>query len=126
MVVASRWKTSMAEAVGGDPDKVTAEVVVEAARQGDPAAVELIDREGLLVGAGIISLVHIFNPQIVVLGGGVVNAAGELLLKPLRAAAETRYRAFQGTYDIVPAALGGDSGALGAVAAALEKVEGRT
>jgi glucokinase len=126
MMVASRRETSMAEAVGGDPDKVTAEIVIQAAQQGDPAALELMEREAKLVGAGIISLVHIFNPQLVVLGGGVANAAGELLLKPVRAAAETHYRAFQGTFDVVLAALGGDSGALGAVAAALEKVEGKT
>ncbi|MEO5954041.1 MAG: ROK family protein, partial [Chloroflexia bacterium] len=50
MVVASRRETSMADAVGGKPERVTAEVVVQAAQAGDPAACELMEREGFLVG----------------------------------------------------------------------------
>jgi glucokinase len=123
MVLASHRETSMAAAVGGDPEKITAEIVVKAAREGDAAARELMDREGMLIGVGIVNCVHTFNPQLVVLGGGVSNA-GELLFRPVRATVEARImRAFSGTFDIVPAALGGDSGALGAIAAALENVK---
>jgi glucokinase len=122
VVVASRRETSMADAVGGNPDKVTAKVVVEAAQAGDKAACELMEREGLLVGVGVVTCIHAFNPQLVVLGGGVSNA-GDLLFKPVRATVKARVMpAFRGTYDIVPAALGGESGALGAVAAALEEL----
>ena len=120
IVVTSRRETSMAAATGGDPQKMTAEIVAKAAKEGDPAALELMDREGKLLGAGIVSCIHVFNPQLVVLGGGVSNA-GDLLLKPVRATVEARVmRGFRGTYSIVPAALGNDSGALGAVAAAID------
>jgi len=119
MVVAARRPTSMAEAVGGDPSKVTAEVVVQAAQQGDPAALELMERESFLVGIGLVNCVHIFNPDLIVIGGGVSNA-GDLLFNPVRATVEEKIMpAYRGTYEIVPAALKGTSGALGAAAAAM-------
>jgi glucokinase len=95
---------------------------VKAAQAGDPIALEMMEREGLLVGVGVVTCVHTFNPELVVLGGGVTNA-GELLFKPVRRTVESRiYRPFRGTFEIVPVALGSESGALGAVAAALERM----
>jgi glucokinase len=121
--LASRRETRMAEMVGGRAEKITAKIVVEAARAGDPAALELMAREGELVGVGVVTCIHVFNPEIVVLGGGVSNA-GDLLFDPVRATVEARImRAYRGTFDIVPAALGGEVGALGAVAVALEEVK---
>jgi glucokinase len=77
-----------------------------------------MEREGKLVGMGVVSAVHIFNPELVVLGGGVTNA-GDLLFNPVRETVARRVQpAYRGTFDIVPAALGGRSGALGTVAAA--------
>lgn len=120
MVVASPRPTSMSDAVGGDPSKVTAEVVVQAAQQGDAAALELMEREGYLVGIGVVNCVHIFNPDLIVIGGGVSNA-GDLLFNPVRTTAEEKIMpAYRGTFEIVPAALMGTSGALGAAAAAME------
>ncbi len=120
VVVGSPRKTLMADLTGNNPAKVTPEIVVKAAQEGDLEACKLMDREGLLVGVGVVNCVHSFNPQLVVLGGGVTNA-GDLLFKPVRATAEARVMpAYKGTFEIVPAALGGESGALGAVAAAME------
>ncbi len=120
MVVASRRETSMADAVGGKPEKVTAEVVVQAAQSGDLAACELMEREGFLVGIGVVNCIHTFNPELIVIGGGVSNA-GDLLFNPVRATVRARIMpAYQNTYEIVPAALKGTSGALGAVAAAMD------
>lgn len=119
MVVASRRETSMADAVGGKPEKVTAETVVQAAQAGDPAACELMEREGFLVGIGVVNCIHSFNPELIVIGGGVSNA-GDLLFNPVRATVKERVMpAYHDTYEIVPAALKGTSGALGAVAAAM-------
>ena len=81
-----------------------------------------MEREGLLVGVGVVTCIHAFNPEVVVLGGGVAKA-GDLLFDPVRATVKERVMpAFEGTYDILPAALEGESGAMGAVAAALEAV----
>ena len=123
VVLAARRETKIAELAGGRPEKVTAQMVVEAARAGDPVALDLMAREGELVGVGVVSCIHIFNPELVVLGGGVSNA-GDLLFNPVKATVEARImRGFKGTFDIVPAALGGEVGALGAVAVALEEVK---
>ena len=122
MLVEDRRETSMVEMVGGDPSQVTAEIVVEAAKAGDNVACRLMEREGLLVAAGVVSAIHSFNPEIVVLGGGVTNA-GDLLFNTVRSAVEAGVMpAYRGTYEIVPAALGGTSGALGAVATALDEL----
>lgn len=120
MVVKARRPTSISDAAGGDPERVTAEMVVEAAQGGDPEARELMKREGMLAGVGVVNCIHSFNPQLVVLGGGVSNA-GALLFDPVRATVQERIMpAYKGTFEIVQAGLGGDSGALGAVAAASE------
>ncbi len=118
VLVASTRETLIDTLAGGDPGNVTAELVAEAAGRGDPLAMELMQREGYLVGMGVVSAVHIFNPELVVLGGGVTNA-GDLLFNPVRETVARRVQPpYRGTFDIVPAALGGRSGALGAVAAA--------
>jgi glucokinase-like ROK family protein len=67
---------------------VTAEDVAEAARRGEPASVELIQRSGHLVGAMLAGLVNFFNPSLIVIGGGVADS-GDLLLAAIR---ETVYR----------------------------------
>lgn len=123
MLVRARRPTLMSELAEGDADKVTAEVVVEAARRGDQAASELMEREGQLIGAGVTSCIHIFNPQLVMLGGGLTNA-GDLLFAPVLAVVDERVMpAYKGSFQIVRAGLGGESGAIGAVAAALESFE---
>ena len=121
-LVEDRRDTTLVELAEGNPSKVTAEIIVEAAMAGDHVACQMMEREGLLVAAGVITAIHSFNPEIVVLGGGVTNA-GELLFGTVRTAVEAGLMpAYKGTYEIMPAALGGTSGALGAVAAALDEL----
>ena len=71
--------------VGGDPRRVTGEVVSQAARDGDVAATALLAQVGRRLGEGVAGLVNVLDPEIVVIGGGA-SEAGELLLAPLRAA----------------------------------------
>ena len=121
-LVEDRRETSMVSMVGGDPSEVKAETVVQAAQEGDQVARQLMEREGMLVAAGVVTAIHAFNPEIVVLGGGVTNA-GDILFDTVRPAVEAGLMpAYRGTYEIVPAALGDISGALGAVAAALDEL----
>jgi glucokinase len=95
-------------------------LVTELAHDGDPAAVEVVELLGMRLGIVITSLLNIFNPQMVVVGGGVI-AAGELLLEPARAVvAERTLPYLRNGLRIVPAHFGIEAGMVGAAALAYE------
>lgn len=71
--------------VDGDLSAITGGTVGTAAMDGDALALEIVERAGRIVGLGIVNLLHLFNPQIVVIGGGVTNV-GDLLFDPMKAA----------------------------------------
>jgi glucokinase len=116
-------KTSILDYAAGDINKVTAETVQQAAEQGDGLAEELIARTGYFFGVGLANLINIFNPELIVIGGGLSNM-GERLLKPaFRVAEERSFRqAFQ-KVRLVRAELGPNSGILGAAAYALQQMK---
>jgi glucokinase len=102
-----------------------AHVLVERARAGDPAAVTALGRIGHLLGVAIGSLVNVFAPDVIVVGGGFGAAAGELVLEPARVAA--RREAIEPADErlrIVPAALGDDAGLIGAALVGFEALDG--
>jgi glucokinase len=116
-------RTSILGYAGGDIDKVTAEVVHKAAEESDALAKELISRTGYYVGIGLANLINIFNPELIVIGGGLSNMADMLLNPAFKVAGE---RAFRQSFEAVRfarAELGGDSGVLGATAFALEEMK---
>jgi len=115
-------KTSILEYTGGDVEKVTAQVIHSAAQQGDSLAKELIAQTGYYVGVGLANLINIFNPELIVIGGGLSNI-GDMLLEPALKTAEARtYKeAFQAVRFASPM-LGRNSGVLGAAAFALQGV----
>ena len=102
-----------------------AHVLVERARAGDGNACEALARIGGSLGAAVASLVNIFDPELVVVGGGFGAAAGDLVLEPARAAAraETIFPA-NGTLRVVPAELGPEAGLVGAGLVAFEALDG--
>jgi glucokinase len=89
--------------------------VTVAAHAGDQDSVEILARAGFWLGVGIASLVNAFDPEIVVVGGGAIQA-GELILGPARAAAAERImgRGYRPDTPIVRAQLGDDAGLVGA------------
>jgi glucokinase len=74
--------------VAGQLDQVTGSTVGSAAQAGDRVALEIVARAGMVIGLGMVSLLHVFNPEILVFGGGVSNL-GELLFAPMREAIQT-------------------------------------
>jgi glucokinase len=108
---------------GGKIDKVTAQTVQSAAEKGDPIAHQLIRQTAYYFGVGLANLVNIFNPEMIVIGGGLSNM-GDRLLKPAYGVAEKRAfnRAYR-TVRFVRAALGRNSGVLGAAAFAFEEMK---
>jgi len=113
--------SSILQLAGGDLEKINAEVIHEAAQAGDSLANELIARTAYYLGVGLANLINIFNPEVIIIGGGLSNI-GDMLLKP--AFEEAGRRAFKPAYQAVRfarAELGRNSGVLGAAAFALEK-----
>ena len=100
--------------------EITGAHVTELAHDGDRAARDVVTLIGMRLGAGIAGLVNLLNPSVVVVGGGMVGA-GDLLLEPARSV--VRERALPPSRDvvrIVPARFGEESGMLGAAIFALD------
>jgi glucokinase len=107
--------------VEGDLSRITAATVYEASERGDWLAREVVRDTARFLGAGIANLLNVFNPDVVVIAGGVTQA-GDALFEPLRA--EVRRRAFKPAVDacrIVPGTLPGTAGVVGAVATFLQQ-----
>lgn len=113
----------MPSLVHGDLAKLTAQTVFAAAEQQDALARDVVRDTARFLGIGIANLLNIFNPEVVVIAGGVTQA-GDALFVPLRA--EVRRRAFKPAVSacrIVPGTLPGTAGVAGAVAMYLAQHE---
>ena len=124
-------------AAESDPDSVLAamlaeghpidgKAVTEAALGGDPTAIAVFELVGTRLGTALTTFANIFEPKVIVVGGGVM-AAGDLLLEPARR--ELRRRALRPMNEIpvLAAEMGPDAGMIGAAAMArieLERGEG--
>ena len=104
--------------------KLSAKLVAKAAAKGDQKALDIFAKAGYYLGIGIANLVNIFNPEMIILGGGVLKAK-EYFLD--RAKEEFKKRALKAPADIVKikeAVLEDEIGVKGAIALAMQKVEG--
>ncbi len=97
----------------------TARDVSQAAEQGDPLAKAALARAGIFLGHAIADYLHLYNSQVIILGGGV-SRSGALLIEPLRAALAERVMSPEYLHGLVitTAALGDDAGLMGALALA--------
>ena len=108
--------------IPADP-RPTSREISQAAALGDPLAVEAFKRAAYYMGIGLSNYLHLFNPSIVVIGGGV-SRSGEFFWNDIRASMEAHVLFSEYTRDLalVPAALGDDCGLLGALALARSKI----
>ncbi|GLS39474.1 glucokinase [Mesorhizobium tianshanense] len=95
---------------GGD---VSARHVIEAARAGDISALELVDAEAKWLGIGFTNLLHLYSPDLIVMGGGLANGF-DLLAPRIRSTVEQRAMPAYRDVPIVPAELGDRAGLIGA------------
>lgn len=110
----ARKTSSLKDLCGGDPTAITSAMVAQAAMAGDRVAGDVMRRAGALLGVVVASLTNLLNPEMFVIGGGVINA-GDLLFKPIRDEVQRRaYKWSAGILKIVPATLGDDAGIIGA------------
>jgi glucokinase len=112
------------KAAGGDAEQITAEAVLTAAKKGDEAAREILLDAGVLLGRALVGFVNIFNPKLIVIGGGIGEVADYMVE---RAAEVMRGEAMAGRRDVVvtQATLGNDAGILGAAALAFDEYDSR-
>jgi glucokinase len=115
-------ETSLSRLVDGDLRKISAQTVYEAARAGDELALEVVNDTAKFLGIGIANLLNIFNPEVVVVCGGV-TLAGDHLFVPLRR--EVARRAFRPAVQacrIVPGELINTAGVYGAAKVFLDQM----
>jgi glucokinase len=105
-------------------ERVDGRAIVAAAQAGDHVAGDVLAVVGRRIGVALSSLANTFDPDVIVLGGGVM-AAGELLLEPARQELRARALPPQNRVAVRAAGLGGDSGMIGAATLALEELHGR-
>jgi glucokinase len=116
--------TSLPGYVDGDLTRITAQLVYEAAHDGDEFALEVVRDTAHFLGAGVANVINIFNPDVVVICGGV-TLAGDRLFVPLRG--EVKRRAFKpavAVCRIVPGELPGTAGVCGAAAVFMRQAWG--
>jgi glucokinase len=123
-IAAERPFSGLARAQSGGRE-LTGPLVTELAQGGDESAIEVVRLIGSRLGVALANYVNIFNPEVIVIGGGVI-AAGELLLEPARR--EVSLRALPPSRDvvrIVAARFGIEAGMVGAAVLALDGLKGR-
>ncbi len=69
-------------------DDIDAKIIGTAANDGDTVATQIVERAGRIVGLGLVSLMHLFNPEIIIIGGGV-SYIGDLLFDQIRTTVQT-------------------------------------
>ncbi len=103
-------------------ENVGVEIIIDAARQNDPEAVQILEKAGLNLGVRIAYLINLFNPEIVILGGGM-ERAGDLILEPIKRM--VRRLAFEepaSMVRIIPSRLGENSVSLGAASLVIREI----
>lgn len=115
----ARDKPELAEQLlglaGGDADAIKGPAVTQAARLGDAVATGAFEQIGRWLGVALADIVQILDPQVIVVGGGVIDA-GDLLMKPARASYEEQLaqRGRLPVAEVRPALMGNAAGVVGA------------
>jgi len=117
-------KSSLADMVEGELNKITAETIGRAARSGDKLAQEVIARAAFYLGIGLVNIVNIFNPELVIIGGGMAGLGEMIIGQGRKMAAELPFSINARAARIVIAQLGNEAGIYGAAAFALDNVKG--
>ncbi len=122
LAAAEREPDSALGTMLADGEEIDGKVVTEAALSGDPTARAVFEEIGSRLGVALTSFANIFEPEVFVIGGGVI-AAGDLLLEPARRELEARALPPMKKIPVVAAELGADAGMIGAAAMARIEME---
>ena len=112
--VASKVETSLRKY-----DQITSYEVFVEAKNGDEVAMEIVDNAMNYLGIGVANAISIFDPEMVIIGGGVAKV-GDIMFDKVQAVVNKRcFKSMAESCKIVPAGLGSDAGVVGAVALAI-------
>lgn len=81
---------TLMEIAQGDVEKVSVEMLGQAARKGDRFALRILTEAGAHIGRGIVGLINLLNPELIVMGAGVASAVGDLILPEIEAVVRDR------------------------------------
>lgn len=110
---------------GTDMAKITSGKIAAAIENGDKAIEKIVKQAACRLGSGVATVVQLIAPEVIVLGGGLVEAMPELFLKTLEKSVDEKVLTpFRGKYRIVEAELGDDAGVQGAAAWAAKLIDG--
>jgi glucokinase len=114
---AERAATSQSLAGGTGQAVISARDVVEAAQRGDAEALTIVQKAATNIGAGCVNLIHILNPEVIVIGGSVAQHGWQLMIGTIEAVITGRAFARPAqAVRILPSELGDDVGLIGAAA----------
>jgi predicted NBD/HSP70 family sugar kinase len=115
-------RSQLNEMCGGDISKVTTKMVADAAKAGDEMALNVFSRAMEYIGIGVANLVNLFNPEMIVIGGGV-SMAGDIFFDGIReVVARHVMQSSPREVNIYPVAHGNNAALMGAFALVLNKV----
>lgn len=119
------YAPTVVEQAGTDISKITSKVYLKAWKEGEPRMVELIERAAWFLGVGIANLVNILSPELIVVGGGLMEKMGKPYLKLVdQAMRQHAMPALVKDTRLVEAKLGDDAIVLGAAALVRDALEG--
>ena len=119
-------KSSLTEMAGDKVEDITSEQVAAAAATGDSLALDVLSRAAHYLGVGLVNIVNAFNPEMIILGGGMAEL-GSLYIEPAKELVmERAFSISTQKLSIVTAQLGNEAGVYGAAAYAIEQKTGRT
>ncbi|RMG70334.1 MAG: ROK family protein, partial [Nitrospirae bacterium] len=104
----------------GNIYKITSEDIYNYALEGDGLARETLKTAGRYLGVGIASLVNIFSPEAVIIGGGLIGAWNILVEEAKREAQKRAFESLIKDVEFLPASLGDDAGLVGAASIILK------
>jgi glucokinase len=99
---------------GINQTKITAKEVGEAALAGDSFSREILKEAGFFLGVGVTNLIHLFNPEVIVFGGSVMNVSELILPQVMQTVRERGIKSLTKTIKMEKSNLGGDAGVMGA------------
>jgi glucokinase len=115
--------TKILELANNNLNDITPALIYQAAKNGDKVALEIFKETSFYLGLGFVTLTNIFNPECIIVGGGIARS-WDILMPPVIQMVKTR--GFPGSRDVVeilPSSLGEEAGVIGAGVLAIEKIE---